>query len=139
MPSTRRRQTSVNPFKSKHRKNPPVAYMTDPLPAFLFEPSPKQREVTAASEPQYVLYSPPQKGLIRLTKSLRLAGHLPGLSPISAVSHAMLEVIGLSGVESFVEAHSQADAANQTQARRLLDQVKIELKEGRVRFLNASN
>jgi hypothetical protein len=130
----------VNPFKSKHRKTPAVAYTTDPLPAFLFEPSLKQLEVTAAREPRYVLYSPPQKGLIRLTKSLRLAGHLPGLTPISAdVSHAMLEVIGLPGVESFVEAHSQADAPNQTQARRLLDQVKIELKDSRVRFLNASN
>lgn len=125
----------MNLFKSKHKKSPPVAYTTDPLPAFLFEPSPKQRELAASNKPRYMLYSPPHKGLIRLTKSLRLAGHLPGLTPIRVhVDHGMLEVIGLPGVETFVEAHSKADAPNQTRARRLLDQVEIELKDGHVRF-----
>lgn len=114
----------MNPFKSKIRQHLPVSYTTDPVPVFLFEPSLKQRELTAANKVRCVLYAPPQKGLIRLSKSFRLTGHLPGLTPISAeISHAKLEVIGLPGMESFVEAHSQADAPKPTQARRLLDQV----------------
>ncbi len=98
----------MNPFKPKREKHP-VAYTTDPLSVFPFEPSPKQRELAAANKPRYVSYVAPQKGLIRLGKASRLVGHLPGLTPISAeVSYAMLEVIGLPGMESLIETSSQS-------------------------------
>ncbi len=87
-----------------------------------------------------MLYSPPREGLIRLTKSARLAGHLPGLTPLQVdISQAMLEIIGLRGPESLLEVHSQADAPDATEARRLLDGVKIEPKGSRLRLLNAKN
>jgi hypothetical protein len=141
----------MNLFKPKRRKTSPVDYTTEPVRASLFEPSPKERELTAATnKPRFVLYSPPRKGLIRLTKALRLSGHLPGLAPIGIeLRHAKLEVIGLPdikseligvpGMEYFVEARSQADAPNQRQARRLLDRAKLECEGDRVQFLNASN
>ncbi len=76
-----------------------------------------QRQAAGAcgcKQSQYRIDSLPPKGFIRLTKSLRLAGHLPGLTPISAdISHASLEVIGLPGVESLIEVHSKADAPDQ--------------------------
>ena len=128
----------MNPFKSKKRTNPPIAYTTEPAAAWVFAPSPKYREVTAAKKPQYRLYTIPQKGLIRLTESKRLSGYLPGLTPIHAEArNAIVEIIGVAGSETFLEMEGRADAPDAKQARRLLDQVTMELKGGRLQLFNS--
>ncbi|MGA8026599.1 MAG: hypothetical protein WB992_05595 [Bryobacteraceae bacterium] len=132
-------------FKSKQPKQPVVAYTTEPAHALLFTPSAKYREVTKPKQVGYVLYSPPRRGHIRLTKQERLAGYLPGFTPICAeVRNASLEIIGagnsrVPGGESLLEIQSKADARNQTRARRLLEEVKVEVKGSRVRLFNPAH
>jgi len=130
----------MNPFKPEEQKEPEGIFSTEPAHASLFAPSQKYREVTAAMKPQYVVYMKPPKDLVRVTKTERLGGYLPGLTPIYAeVSNASLEVIGVPGSGSLLEMRSQADAPNPTQARSLLDEINMELQDGRLRLFSPSN
>lgn len=88
----------MNPFKPEEQKEPEGIFSTEPANASLFAPSQKYQEVAAARKPQYVTYANPLKDLVRVTKTERLGGYLPGLTPLHAdVSNAILEIIGVPG------------------------------------------
>ena len=117
-----------------------MSYSTEPAPEFLFSYSSKHAAVNAPKAPRTYLYVKPQPGLIRLTKMERLGGCLLGPDAIDAnVRHAILEVIGVTGSGSLVEVHSKADAPNQSEAIRMLQQVKVEFEGNHLQFLGTAN
>jgi hypothetical protein len=130
----------MNPFKPEEQKEPDRIFSTEPSHASLFSPSNKYREVTTPKKPGYVVCSIPMKGLVRVTKTERLGGYLPGLAPIRAdVLNAILELIGVSGSESLLEMRSRADAPDPIQARSMLDEINMELQDGRLRLFSPPN
>ena len=114
----------------------PVSYGTEPAHASLFQPSRRHAaSVEARKTPHYVLYSPPRAGLVRVARIERFGGPA-GFGPIhgAEVSNAMAEFIGTPDAKTSLEYEAKADAKTEARARRVLNEVRVEQKNGYLRL-----
>ena len=117
-------------------KSIPMPYCIEPVSASLFAPSNRYAEVTKNTEPRYRAYSRPRPDFVRLRRSERLEGYIPGLDPLSLVlKHESLECVGLRVAASPIEIDSEADTRDAEQAKRLLASVRLLQHNSRLRLL----